>query len=478
MASSTYLEQIPALRRLPLIGNAIAFRSDCLALFERVLEQCGDIGVFHVGSIPVVMLNAAEYVHAVLVEHAADVEKIPLLNQHLEPLLGQGLLTSKNVLQKRQRRLIGPAFQHRRVITYAETVVHDTESLQRGWAEGVVVDVAHEMMGLTLGVVSKALFGTDVTSETQTLGEAFTIASTFISDNAKRLVPRPVTWPTPRNHRFWQAIAALDGTIARMIVERRRSGGSSGDLLSMLLQVRDEDDGSSLSDAQLHDEIRTLLFTGHETTANALAWSWYLLSRHSAVYAHMQDELDRVLGGRAPAWSDLPDLPYCLQVFKEAMRLYPPAYITGRITANPIVLGKYHLPPNTCIGISPYVVHRRADYFAHPERFDPERFTPEAEKRLPRCAYLPFGAGPRSCVGSHFAMMEGQLILATLGQRITLEPVTPEDVEPEPLITLRPRGGVKLRVRRRAAASRVALDGQAIDRHEPHHLRNERAEHS
>jgi len=416
------------------------------------METCGDIGSFHVGSNPVVMLNAAEYVHAVLVEHALDVEKIPLLNQHLAPLLGEGLLTSQNVLQKRQRKLIGPAFQHRRVVSYADIVVNDAECLQRGWDEGALIDVAHEMMGLTLGVVSKALFGTDVTHETHPLGQAFTIASTFISENAKQLVPTPVTWPTPRNRRFWRAITQLDATIARMVVERRRSGGNQGDLLSVLLQVRDEDDGSYMSNDQLHDEIRTLLFTGHETTANALSWTWYLLSRHPEIYARMQDELDNVLGGRSPAWSDLPSLPYTLQIFKEAMRLYPPAYILGRVAVNPITLGKYRLPPNTCIGISPYVLHRRADYFAQPDQFDPKRFTPEAERCLPRCAYIPFGAGRRSCVGSHFAMMEGHLILATLGQRITLEQATQKDVAPEPLITLRPRGGVKLRVHRRAGA--------------------------
>lgn len=448
MITSAHVNEIPALRHLPIIGNAIAFRFNCLALFQRVLQECGNIGIFHVGSIPVVMVNTAEYVQAVLVEHAPDVEKIPRLNQHLEPLLGQGLLTSQNTLQKRQRKLIGPAFQHRLIASYADMIVHETECMQQGWGDGIVIDMAREMMQLTLRVVGKALFGADIAQESSAIGQAFTIASRFTSGNAKRLAPVPVTWPTPRNKRLWSAIAQLDTTIKHTLMERRYAGEDTGDLLSMLLHARDEDDGSYMSDEQLLDEIRTLLFTGHETTANALSWAWYLLSKHPKIYTRMQVELDKVLGGRAPTYDDLPHLPYTLQIFKEAMRLYPPAYILGRFVVKPFQIGTYHLNENTCIGISPYVLHRRADYFPQPEQFDPDRFKPELEQSLPRYAYIPFGAGQRSCIGSRFAMMEAHLILATLGQRIKLEQVMPREVQPEPLITLRPRGGVEMRVLR------------------------------
>ncbi len=237
-----------------------------------------------------------------------------------------------------------------------------------------------------------------------------------------------------------------------MINERRASANDKSDFLSILLQTREED-GSRMSDEQISDESLTLFGAGHETTATALIWAWYLLASHPDAYRKMQQEIDSVLQGRTPTYTDLADLPYTLQVFKETLRLYPPAYAFTRTALHEVEINDYLIPAMGLVMVSPYVIHRKSDYFPDPEKFDPERFTPEKEKRLPRYAYIPFGAGPRICIGNHFAMMEGHLLLATLAQRVTFELVPGQHIVPDPnkSITIRPRYGVKMVVRRRDA---------------------------
>jgi cytochrome P450 len=217
----------------------------------------------------------------------------------------------------------------------------------------------------------------------------------------------------------------------------------------MLLHARDEDDGSFMTDKQVRDEAMTIFLAGHETIAVALTWTWYLLAQHPEIYALLRNEVDSVLRGRSPTFADLPNLPYTLQVLKESMRLYPPAYGYARQATQPVTIGEYDLPAGTLVLISPYAMHRRPDYFPNPERFDPTRFTPEAEQRLPRYAYIPFGGGPRICIGNHFALMESHLVLATLAQRVTFDLIPGQHIEPEPIVTLRPKGGIKMRVSHR-----------------------------
>ena len=443
---------IPVLPALPLIGNLNDFRSHRLELFLRIGRECGDIGMFRLGPRSVVMFNAAELVQEVLVDHAADFEKTPNLRIYGRPLLGNGLLTSENEFHKRQRRLVAPPFQHRRIAGYADIVVRYSEQMQDEWVDGATIDVAHEMMRLTLWIVGRALFDADVLGEAEEVGEALTIAMHRINKDIAALGHLPSAWPTPGNVRLRKAIGRLNETIYAMIEERRRSGEERGDLLSMLLQARDEDDGSFMTDQQVRDEAMTLFLAGHETTANALAWTWYLLAQHSTVYARMEAELENVLHGRIPTLADLAMLPYTLQVLKEAMRLYPPAYVIARQAVRPVTIGNYALVAGTLCVISSYALHRRAEYFPDPERFDPERFTTEAEQHLTRYAYLPFGGGPRICIGNHFALMEMHLALATLAQRVHFALVPEQKVEMEPLITLRPRYGIKLRVTRRGKA--------------------------
>jgi cytochrome P450 len=333
---------------------------------------------------------------------------------------------------------------------YADVMLAYAERIQATWADGTTIDIAQEMLRLTMGIAGKTFFDADVLEEARELATALNTALHHIVHRSTSLVHLVVAWPSQRERTFRRAIARLDATIYRLIRERHQSSVAHEDLLSLLLHARDDDAGTVMTDRQVRDEAMTLFFAGHETMATALAWTWYLLARHPEIYGRMCAEVDDVLAGRPPTPADLPMLPYTLQVFKEAMRLYPPVYILMRTVKHPIEVGRYELTPGTTVGVSPYVLHRRADHFADAEHFDPDRFAPESEARLPRYAYLPFGAGPHSCLGNHFALLEGHLILAALTQRVTFDLVAGQFIEPEPVVTLRPKGGIKVVVRRRA----------------------------
>jgi cytochrome P450 len=346
---------------------------------------------------------------------------------------------------------MAPPFQHRNVARYGETMVEYTERVQAGWRDGSTIDVDHEMTALTMSIVGKTLFDTDVLSETDELGGAITAALQYMQYTLDHIFPIPLSIPTARNRRTHQALALIDQRMHAMIADHRNV--DKGDLLSLLLQAR-YDDGSAMSDQQVRNEALTVFMAGHETTANTLAWGFYLLATHPQIYTKLQDEADRVLGGRAATVADLPNLPYSLQVFKESMRLYPPAYSIGRMALRPVNIGGYQLKKNDIIMVSSYTMHRRPEFFGPtPNEFNPDHFTPENEKRLPRYAYLPFGAGPRVCIGNQFALMEGQLLLATLAQRVTFELVPGQEIVPQPVFTLRQKNGCKVVVHRRPPQS-------------------------
>ncbi len=442
------LATIPQVRGLPVVGNLPEFRFRRLELYLRIARECGDVGTYRVGPRTIVLLNSAELAHELLVEKAEVFEKPAVLRVLAQPVLGNGLLTSANAFHRRQRRVVAPAFQHRRIAAYADVMADYAEHIAELWPSGATIDVSREMMRLTLWIVGKTLFDADVLNEAEELGRALEIALRNFNSQLSAFVPLPPTWPTPRNRRSARAIARLDETVYRIIRERRAAGDDRGDLLSMLLQTSYEDDGTFMTDRQVHDEAITLFLAGHETTANALAWTWYLLARHPAIYARVCREAKEALGGRAPTYADLQKMPYALQVLKEAMRLFPPAPAIGREAAEDVEIGGHRIPAGTTVVISPYALHRRPDYFPDPQRFDPDRWTPEAEARLPRHAYLPFGGGPRICIGNHFAMMEGHIVLATLAQRVAFQLVRRQRIVPEPLITLRPRYGIRMSVER------------------------------
>ena len=303
-------------------------------------------------------------------------------------------------------------------------------------------------MALTLRIVSETLLGTDVTSATSTVGRALDVVIADVNRRVNQLVDVPPPFPTRTNRRFMDAMNVLDEVVLDMIRERRRAGLARDDLLQMLMDTRDADTGEGMSDDQLRDEVMTIFLAGHETTANALSWSLYLLGRSPEVARKLRAEVRHVLGDRPATFDDVPALRYTRQVLDEAMRLYPPAWMIARSPVEDTELGGYFLPARSLLLTSPWVVHRHPDFWTDPEGFDPERFAPEARREQHRFQYFPFGGGPRLCIGNNFATMEAQLILATLTQRWHLELVPGHPVIPEPLVTLRPRGGLWVRPRR------------------------------
>ncbi|MDO9020428.1 MAG: cytochrome P450 [Deltaproteobacteria bacterium] len=388
--------------------------------------------------------------HAVLVEHSDAFMKGLGLSYFMRPLLGNGLLSSEGDFHRRQRRMLAPSFMPKRLADYATTIAERSEAAQRALRDGAAVDVNAVMMRLTLEIVGATLFGAEVGAEAEEVHGALSDAMAQMSRVVRSVIPIPPTWPTPGNRRGLRAVARLDRVVYGLIEERRRSGVERNDFLSMLLAARDEG-GGQMTDRQVRDEAMTIFLAGHETTANALTWTFYLLARNPAARERLERELDAHLGGRTPTLADLAKLPYAMMVFKESMRLYPPAYVVARRALRDVEVAGRHIPKGHLVIINIIGMHHDPALFPDPERFDPERFTPEAEKALPKNAFLPFGAGPRVCIGNHFALMEGHLALATLAQRVRFErsPSAPP-AEMEPLVTLRPKGGMPMTVHRRA----------------------------
>jgi cytochrome P450 len=387
------------------------------------------------------LLSRPDLIEHVLVENNRNFTKTRILRKNRR-LLGEGLLTSEGELWRRQRRLAQPAFHRKRVAAYGEVMAAFAERSLEAWRDGETIDIHEEMVRLTLEVVAKCLFDADVGAEAKDIGRAIKVALEDFSSQ-RRLIRVPKSIPTPRNVRFEAAARRLDGIVRTIIEERRRSEEDRGDLLSMLMLARDEG-GDRMTDKQLRDEVMTLFLAGHETTANALSWTLWLLSSNAAAEAKLAEELGRVLGGRAPTVEDLPDLSYAERVVKESMRLYPPAWVMGREAIGECEVGGYRMPAGTTAFMSQWVVHRDPRYHPDPERFEPDRWTAGYEEGLPRFAYFPFGGGPRQCIGASFAMTEARLILATIAQRFRMELAPGQSVEPYPSITLRPKEGIRM----------------------------------
>lgn len=418
---------------------------DRVLLLQRLESRHPDIVINTFGKRELVLINRPEYVHEVFTLQAEKFHKGEQFKIYTRPLLGNGLLLSEDDVHKRNRKLVAPAFVHRRIREYAKVMSDYTIRAMAQWQDGDVIDISREMMRITLGITGKTLFNTDLSEEADDVKRRLTYLMNYAEQQLRIPIHIPFEWHTPRNNRVRKEIAGLDKIIYGMIAERRGSDTDAGDLLSMLLLARDEDDGSGMTDKQVRDEAMTIFLAGHETTANATAWMWYLLAKNPEIFRKLQNEV-AVLGGNAPTLDDLSRLPYTLQIFKEAMRLYPPAYIIVRTAISDCVIDGYLIKKNAAIIISPYLLHRKAEYFPDPEKFDPDRFSPENEKLIPRHAYLPFGGGARVCIGNQFALIEGHLMTATIAQKFSFELLDSTPVEMEPLITLRPKGGIRVRV--------------------------------
>jgi len=446
--------------KLPLgYSNVIKTIRDPLKFFTEV-SKYGDVARYTVSGHEVFVISHPDYVRDVLVTHQRNFVK-NTSTMWLKHLMGDGLLTTEGEVHLRQRRLAQPAFHKKRIAAYADVMTSYSLRRLEGWRDGQHLDIADEMARLTLEIVAKALFDADVTIDNDSrLGDALHWLQQWSS---RALLPVQLAellerLPVPTTRRFKKAVDYISTTIYAMIKERRESGVDRGDLLSMLVAVRDvEGDNSRMSDTQIHDEIMTFLMAGHETTALAFTWSWYLLSQHPAVEAKLHAELDSVLAGRAPTMEDIPRLRYTENVFTEVMRLYPPAWITSRTLVQDYKMGEYVLPAKTDVILSPYVMHRDPRYFPNPERFEPERWTPEFKAQLPKMAYFPFGGGPHLCIGEPFAWMEGVLVLATIAQHWQMRHVSDHVVRPEPLITLRSKNGMPMILQRREGSPAAAV---------------------
>jgi cytochrome P450 len=361
-------------------------------------------------------------------------------------------LTSEDDFWLRQRRIAQPAFHRQRMLGLAGTMAEAARATAASWEDiarnGHPVDVEEEMMKLTRAVVLRALLGADLGPYTSTIDQAWTTINQYIGESFWSLGFTD-TLPTPKYRRFQAARAVLRGAVEHVISERRRGTTDHPDLLAMLMSARDEDTGEAMTDEQLRVEVTTFLLAGQETTSLALTWTWYLLSQHPSAREKLENEIDAVLGGRPPDYADLANLPYLRMVLDESMRLYPPAWGFSRQAMADDELGGYRLPKGWLAFIIPWVMHRHPAYWSDPERFDPERFSPERSADRPKFVYIPFGAGPRQCIGNQFATIEAQLTLATLVQQYRLQLVPGHNADPWPLITLRPRYGMKMRIERR-----------------------------
>jgi cytochrome P450 len=420
-----------------------------LEFFESVARTYGDLAYVRLGGEHVFVVSDPRVIKDVLMTHNQNFTKSRGL-ERTKRLLGEGLLTSEGAVHLRQRRLMQPAFHRDRVANYAATMIEYAERARGRWTDGETLDVAQEMSRLTLSVVGKTLFDTDVESQARDVGDALTgVMESFwtlmlpFSKTIERL-------PLPHMRRTRQARARLDAIIYGLIRDRRAAGGDRGDLLSMLLLAQDEEEaGRRMTDLQVRDEAMTIFLAGHETTANALMWTWYLLSQAPEADRMLHLEIDRVLRGRLPAMADITALPYLERVVTESMRLYPPAWIVGRRAIGPYHIDGYTMPARSIVIMSQWIVHRDARHYADPSRFNPDRWMPELRASLPQFAYFPFGGGPRRCIGESFAWMELMLMVATLAQRWRFELVPGHPVVTQPLVTLRAKHGMKMVAHRR-----------------------------
>ncbi|HEY4242527.1 MAG TPA: cytochrome P450 [Kofleriaceae bacterium] len=436
---------IPAVPGLPVLGNLVQFRRDRLGLQDDA-ARIGPLARVSIAGVPIYIVTDADMAHKVLVDDASAYQKSAGLH-YLAPLLGEGLLTAEGETHKSHRKLLAPAFAPKRLAAYGSVMVREARAQVAKWSPGDRVDLASELMEMTLAIAGKTLFGADVRGDAEAVAEGLELGMRAMVENLTSPVQLGYKWPLPRHNRMRKAVKLLDEVVYRLIREGRAAGTDRGDVLSMLLLARDEGDGTGLTDAQVRDEVMTLLLAGHETTANTLTWTWYELGRNPAVYARMQQELAEVLGDRPVTTDDLPNLPYTAAVIDESMRLHPPAYMIGREAQRDVQVGGHTLPAKSVVAVYIRGMHRRAEYFPAPLAFSPERMLPDAKKARPRHYYLPFGAGPRVCIGSHFALMEAQLCLAAMAQAAKIRTLS-SFVRPEPLVTLRPHGGMPALVER------------------------------
>lgn len=442
----------PGPRGYPILGVLPQLRSDPIRTFLDAADRYGDIVHLKAGPYHGFLISNPADIKHVLQDNARNYHKSPLY-QRLKDTLGNGLLTSEDAFWLRQRRLAQPAFHRQRLVAMTDAMVSCTEQMLERWehaaATGETVDLVAEMMAVTQAIIVRTMFSTDLGAAAEVVNRTWPIINRRIGETfwSTKL---ETTLPIPANRRFAHALRELDSVVYRIIANRRQSGRDESDLLSMFLSVRDEETGAGMTDRQLRDEVMTMLLAGHETTSLALSWTYYLLSGHPEIGRRIADEVDRVIGDGQPAFQHVDQLTLTRRVLEESLRLYPPAWGFSRLSLGDDEIGGYRVPKGSIVFVIPFVVHRRPKLWPDPGRFDPHRFGPEQESTRPRFAYIPFGGGPRGCIGNQFAMLEAQLILASIARRFQIDLVPAQNIRPEPLITLRPKPGIRAKLRKRA----------------------------
>ncbi|MGF1675010.1 MAG: cytochrome P450 [Rivularia sp. (in: cyanobacteria)] len=447
---STDIFELDAPKGNSIAGHLLDLGSHPLEFLTDCGRNYGDIVPLQLGLTSACLIANPDYIEQVLKDRNSFIKSRGF--RALKTLLGEGLLTNEGESWFRQRRLIQPVFHQKQINGYGKVMVEYSETITESWIDGEIRDIHADMMSLTLKIVMKCIFNQDVSDkEAENVANALDVAMNWFESKRKQNFLIWEWFPRPENIRYRNAISKMDESIYSIIQQHRDRNyqDQDNDLLSMLMQARSEDDNSQMSDRQLRDEVATLMLAGHETTANALSWTWMLLAQYPQVEAKLWDELKTVLDGRLPTVEDLPHLQYTNMVIKESMRLYPPVSIFGREAVEDYQVDGYQIPAGCVVMISQWVMHRHPKYFENSEEFIPERWENDLEKRLPKGVYIPFGDGPRICIGKGFAVMEAVLLLATIAQKYQLKLVENHPIVPQPSITLRPEHGIKVEISKR-----------------------------
>lgn len=436
-------------RGWPLLGSMLEARRDPLAFTLRLAREYGDVARFHLGPYKGYLVSDPEGVRRVLQANHRNYDKQNYDYEMLRLFVGEGLLTADGQHWLEQRRLMQPMFARGHLKSFSGAMYRPIQRMVESWREVAnkdkVIDVAHEMNRLALEIVSRFLFGSSMHSHRDQVIESFEVLNHEVARRFQSLLALPLWVPSPRNLAARRAIDRIDEVLEKLVANRDDTD-SDGGLLRALTEAHGGDQGDSVQDRKVRDEIVTLTLAGHETTAALLSWTWYLLALHPDVAQRVRQEVDGVVGGRAPSAEDLENLTFTDQVLKESMRLYPPVWIVSRRAKQSDQISGYRIPADGVVAVSPYATHRHPRYWERPEHFDPTRFEPERERERHPFAYVPFGGGPRLCIGGAFALMEAKMVVASLVQRYQLDLEDPQSVRPEPLVTLRPEGGLLMRI--------------------------------
>lgn len=431
------------------MGSMFDFQRDRLSFITGLAREYGDVARYSLAHLTFYQVSHPAGVQHILQENNRNYVRGAVYDG-FRAMVGNGLAISEGDFWLRQRRLMQPVFHRQRVADFAAQMTEAAQAMLARWEpheqSGQPIELTREITDLTMKIVTQALFSSAVGDDTGSIGRAITVILEGLAYRFDVPFYPPLSVPTPRNRRFVAAQRLVDQVVYRLIEERRKAPGDRGDLLSLLTEAQDADTGERMTDKQLHDEVLTLFIAGHETTANLLAWAFYLLSMHAHTQRQLHAEVARVLGGRAPSMADLPQLEVAHRVIEETLRLYPPAWIFNRSAVAEDEICGYHIPAKAIVTVSPYVTHRLPEFWENPEGFDPERFSPELAQNRPRFAYFPFGGGPHLCIGQSFALVEAQLILAATIQHYRLDLVPGHAVEPVAAVTLRPRTGLPMTV--------------------------------